>query len=134
MTELNITVEGADELAAALELAPAEVSTSLFEVLDDSAQRLQDDWRRGARRSAGSHGKYYPRSITHDLHRADGAIWADIGPDSSMPQGGMGRGFEYGSVHTAPHPDGAVAFAGNAQRFYDAVGQRVDEIIRQVLL
>jgi hypothetical protein len=45
--------------------------------------------------------KHYYRSITYDM---DGPLAAEIGPDASMPQGGMGTGVEFGSRNTAPAP------------------------------
>lgn len=131
--DLQIDIDGADELAAAFAAAPEEMSTSLFPVVKDQASGLQRTWRAAARKSAGSHGKHYPSSITTDLMRGEGAIWADIGPDSAMPQGGMGRGFEYGSVHTPPHPDGAAAFSTSAPKFVDAVDAEVGRIIGEAL-
>ena len=130
---IDVDVIGDEELAAAFELAPQDMDVSLVPVVDKSAQRLQRDWRAMARKSAGRHGKHYPSSITADLYRQEGSVYADIGPDSAKPQGGMGRGFEYGSVHTAPHPDGAVAFEQNVPRFVDAVEAKVDQVIRDVL-
>lgn len=132
--ELHVDIDGADELATAFELAPKEMDTSLLPVLDKSAERLQRDWRSNARKTARTHGRRYPASITYDLTQQSGSIYADIGPDSAKPQGGMGRGFEYGSVHQPPHMDGARAFADNAQRFEKAVDAKVDEVIRNSLL
>lgn len=132
--ELTVDMDGDGELETAFAEAPEQLNTSLWETLDKSAAKTQRDWRAGARKTAGRHGKHYPSSITHALLRADGAIWSDIGPETDLPQGGMGPGFEYGSVNTAPHPDMAVAFATNAQDFSDAVAARVDEIIRGSLL
>jgi hypothetical protein len=48
-----------------------------------------------------AHLKHYHRSIGYDMV---GPLEAEIGPDSSMPQGGMGTGVEFGSVHTKPMP------------------------------
>lgn len=55
----------------------------------------------GLHRTRFRHLNHYPRSITYDLL---GPLEAEIGPDSSLPQGGMGRGVELGSVHTPPMP------------------------------
>lgn len=45
--------------------------------------------------------KHYYRSISYDM---DGPLAAEIGPDESMPQGGMGPGVEFGSKNTPPAP------------------------------
>ena len=49
----------------------------------------------------GRYLKHYPRSITYDMIEP---TVAEIGPDSAKPQGGMGRGVEFGSAHTPPMP------------------------------
>jgi hypothetical protein len=51
--------------------------------------------------STGTYLKHYPKSIGYDML---GPLEAEVGPDSSKPQGGMGRGVEFGSVHTPPKP------------------------------
>jgi hypothetical protein len=51
--------------------------------------------------SDGGHLPHYPKSIGFDMV---GRLAAEVGPDSSKPQGGMGRGVEFGSVHTGPKP------------------------------
>lgn len=48
-----------------------------------------------------AHLKHYPKSMSYDMV---GPLEAEIGPDSSKPQGGMGSGIEYGSIHTKPMP------------------------------
>jgi hypothetical protein len=66
-------------------------------------------WRANATRTAGQHGKHYPKSITADLMFDLRGVSVDIGPDSSKKQGGMGRGFEFGSINQPPHLDGIRA-------------------------
>jgi hypothetical protein len=51
--------------------------------------------------SRGLYLKHYPKSISYDMISP---LEAEIGPDKSMRQGGMGRGVEFGSVHTPPLP------------------------------
>jgi hypothetical protein len=127
--ELDAHADGADEVAAGLEALPGELTQDLFKVLDDSAARLQRDWRANARRTARRHGKHYPSSITHDVYQGEGAIWADTGPDSAKLQGGMGRGFEYGGSNSPPHYDGAIALAANEPRFTEAVLEHIGYVI-----
>jgi hypothetical protein len=43
-------------------------------------------------------------------------ILVETGPDSSMKQGSMGRGFEFGSQNQPPHLDGARALPAAEQR------------------
>jgi hypothetical protein len=51
--------------------------------------------------SRGRYLKHYPKSITYEMV---GDLEAEVGPDSSKMQGGMGLGVELGSAHTAPEP------------------------------
>lgn len=44
---------------------------------------------------------HYARSISYDLLAP---LVAEIGPDGDKPQGGMGRGVEFGSARTPPMP------------------------------
>lgn len=61
-----------------------------------------------ARRSAGSHGKHYPRAFSYEMHGivefgGVAGISGEYGPDIAKPQGGMS--FEGGSVNQPPHRD-----------------------------
>lgn len=51
--------------------------------------------------STGTYLKHYPKSISYDMLNP---LEAEIGPDSSKLQGGMGRGVEFGSSDTPPIP------------------------------
>ena len=96
-------------LPAEVEAEAQEVAREAYPVVKQMAAKLQRDWRRNARSSSGSHGKHYPNSITSEQRfSTDGPDW-EVGPDSALPQGGMGRGFEYGSVHQGPHNDMGAA-------------------------
>lgn len=81
--------------------------------------------RRIATRTAGRHGKHYPKAITWDT-KADvvtgdgGSISASFGPDESLPQGGMS--FEFGSRNQKPHNDLAQALDVIGPQF----GRQVD--------
>lgn len=62
--------------------------------------------RDDARRTAGTHGKHYPKAFTadraHSYMGPVGKILAEYGPDSSRDQGGMK--FEFGEGRqTRPH-------------------------------
>lgn len=129
--DLHVDIDD-DGLQRALEIAPEELAKGLLHAVDDSAAALQRDWRSNARKTARRHGKHYPSSITHDLTMHEGSVSADIGPDRALPQGGMGQGFEYGSVNQPPHMDGAVAFARNAQKFESAVQDAIDTVVRDL--
>lgn len=129
--DLRVDVDTAG-LERALAEAPELLAHELVDAAEESAGKLQRDWRSNARKTARRHGKHYPSAITHDVTVEAGAVTADIGPDRAKPQGRMGPGFEYGSVHQPPHMDGAAAFARNAQRFARAVDEAVDKVVREL--
>lgn len=106
---MSLEVTGLHELEADLIHAAAEALPAVTAVVKHSSEELRDTWRDTARVTAGRHGKLYPRSITYETRMSAGSILGEVGPDSSKPQGGMGRGFEYGSVHQPPHLDGTKA-------------------------
>lgn len=101
--------------------------------LDSAVERCEDDLskvvERGAnnvRRGAQAHLtgqsrrrylKHYPKSFSYDMLDP---LEAEVGPDSSKPQGGMGRGVEFGSVHTGPLPHWFPAADEEEPRFTEA--------------
>lgn len=66
-------------------------------------------WRSNAAATSGEHGKWYPASIDAELVFDLGGVSVDVGPNSGKKQGGMGKGFEFGSRNQPPHLDGARA-------------------------
>lgn len=104
-------MSGADEffgLAKELGQASGKVAVALYTVYAESGEAFAEDWADNARETSGEHGKHYPNSITSETRVALG-IHVETGPDSSMKQGSMGRGFEFGSRNQPPHLDGARA-------------------------
>lgn len=109
---------GADEifeLANDLGKASAGVAKALYTVYKESGDAFAEDWRRNAVETSGEHGIHYPASITSETRVALG-IHVETGPDSSMKQGSMGRGFEFGSQNQPAHLDGARAMPAAEQR------------------
>lgn len=111
-------------VASEIEREAREVAVEAYPVAKKMADKLQRDWRRNARQTAGKHGKHYPRAITSEQrYSTDGPDW-EIGPDSSMPQGGMGRGFEWGSVHQPPHHDMTQAMT-TLEPLFEAAAKKI---------
>jgi hypothetical protein len=96
-------------------------------VVEDQAKKFRNDWRDNARRTAGRHGKHYPSSITHE--QVGGAAIYEVGPDSELPQGGMGRGFEWGSINQPPHLDMTQAIVSVPDRFEQAMGDLAERLL-----
>lgn len=99
-----------------------KTSAAMFDVYKDTAGDLRNAWRRNATETAGKHGRHYPKAITFDM-KVSTSITAEIGPDPSLPQGGMS--FEFGSAKQEPHLDG--------QRATDEVVPRLDRRIDATL-
>lgn len=105
----DIEVIGARELIAALHEAGLRAATVADAVVVNNGELLAQRWRDRARVTAGRHGRRYPASITTERLISGRVVSVDIGPEVGRPQGGMGRGFEYGSVNQPPHLDGKQA-------------------------
>ena len=85
-------------------------------VMSDAGDALAREWRSNATETSGKHGVHYPASITSELAFSVTGISVDVGPDSGKKQGGMGRGFEFGSVNQPAHLDGLRALDGMQAR------------------
>lgn len=102
---MTANIIGLDELLREFRDAPRALQRETKAVIKRTAVEIKRDaiQRVRAGTSAGrSYLPHYPKSITFDLE--DSGMTAIIGPDSSMLQGGMGRGVEFGSARTAPIP------------------------------
>jgi hypothetical protein len=85
-----------------LDYFPERLEPVASKVIERGANNVKRNARQAVRGSARElYLKHYARSITYDM---DGPLAAEIGPDSSKPQGGMGRGVEFGSSDTPPLP------------------------------
>lgn len=91
------------------------------QVMSDAGETLADEWRNNATATSGVHGKHYPASIDSELILSATSIAVDAGPNAGRPQGGMGRGFEFGSMNQPPHLDGLRAL--------ETVAPRVDRMV-----
>lgn len=102
----------------------ARVTAAMFDVYRESGDDARKAWQANARETSGTHGKHYPDSITMDM-LVGRDIGVEVGPDTRLPQGSMGPGFEFGSVNQPPHLDG--------QRAVDEVGPRLERRIDATL-
>lgn len=83
-----------DGLVHDLRRVPSQVEHRARDVVRKKIDDVTKGWQRRARVSAGKHGKLYPGTIRAEI--LGGELEAETGPVSSLPQGGMGRGFEWG--------------------------------------
>lgn len=115
-------MSGADEvfaLAHDFSKASAEVARALYDTFKAEGEAFAEDWARNATATSGEHGKHYPKSISSETRLSLG-ILVETGPESGMPQGGMGPGFEFGSRNQPPHLDGLTAMGPAEERLEKA--------------
>lgn len=116
------------EFIISLERIPIRLNKVVRDVVKDAAKDLRDEWRDNARAIDLPHGKRYPGTITTE--EEDFGFAQVIGPVSARPQGGMGRGFEYGSINQRPHLEGNRAADTVFPRFERRVGIAAEDVFR----
>lgn len=116
-------------LAADLSKVPAKTIVPLRGVMQQAGEAFAQEWKANAAETSGAHGVHYPNSITAELAFDITGISVDVGPDSGMLQGGMGAGFEFGSVNQPPHLDGLRALDGMQMR----AERMIDSAVAQLL-
>jgi len=104
------------ELAADLRGIGAKAVPALRGSMGAVGEALAKDWADNARETSGEHGKHYPDSIDSELVFDLGGVSVDVGPNTAKKQGGMGKGFEFGSKNQPPHLDGLRALDGIQKR------------------
>jgi hypothetical protein len=122
----------ASELQGLIEVfdgAEHQAAEKTYPAVKRHAEQLRDEWRSNARATAKQHGKLYPKTITASQTPIVDAIEWEVGPESALPQGGMGRGFEYGSVNQPPHLDGNRAATKIEPEFLKSL----DDIVQGLL-
>lgn len=72
--------------------------------------------------------KHYYRSLSYDVD--DDGLGADIGPDAAKLQGGMGRGVEFGSVHTPPFPHLYPSLDEEEPKYLDQVSRALIKALK----
>lgn len=122
-------IGGVDDLARDLEGIATRVRPDMRGVVRDGIRVGADLAKANAKRTAGEHGKHYPRSITSEMGSGLGlfgnTISGEYGPDASKPQGGMS--FEYGSRNQPPHLDLARSADIVGPSFARSVRDQIDE-------
>ncbi len=113
-----------------LEEIPKAVILNAHITVESWAEKLRNRWRANARSTAGTHGVHYPKAITAASASAGvGDVAWEVGPESALPQGGMGMGFEYGSVNQPPHLDGQRAQVVIEPLFVKAVEEMIGKVL-----
>lgn len=113
-------IHGIDDLANDMRGITANAPRELRGVVREGITAGAKVARANAQRSAGAHGKHYPKSITSEMHAG---LSGEYGPDAAMPQGGMS--FEFGSRNQPPHLDLAKSADLIGPKFEQKVDQKV---------
>lgn len=118
-----------DDLANDLMAIAKRVRPDMRAVVRDGVKVGADLAKANARRTAGEHGKHYPKAITSEMHSGLGlfgnSISGEYGPDASRPQGGMS--FEFGSRNQPAHLDLARSADIIGPSFERSVDDQVSE-------
>jgi hypothetical protein len=90
------------DYALQLDNAVSDATPKLSKMVERGANNIKRDARAIlSGYSRRGHLKHYPRSFGYDMITP---LEAEVGPEADKKQGGMGRGVEFGSVHTKPMP------------------------------
>ena len=108
------------DLAADLAQIPPEFVRRGAKVVRSAAREGNKLAKANAKRTAGAHGKHYPKRFTAE---ALSALEWEYGP-SGRPQGEMS--FEYGSRNQPPHLDLNKSADVIGPKFADDVGDMLD--------
>ncbi len=122
-------IHGIDDLASDMAGIARGARRDMVKVVREGIKVGATVARDNAKRTAGEHGKHYPRSITSEMHGivefgGSAGISGEYGPDPALPQGGMS--FEGGSRNQPPHNDLAKSFDLIAPAFAGEVSRTVD--------
>lgn len=112
-------------LASDLTDVSAKAVPALRSAMAQGGQAFAQQWAANATATSGTHGKHYPKSIDSELVFNLGGVSVDVGPNAAKKQGGMGKGFEFGSENQPPHLDGAKALT--------AIEPVVEELVASVI-
>lgn len=112
-------------LAREFDVAAGEIPRALYDTFKAEGEHFAEDWADIARGTAGEHGKHYPDSITSEPKFALTHIEVEAGPETALPQGGMGPGFEFGSMNQPPHLDGLSAMGPAESRLEKAADSTI---------
>ena len=127
MTGIRVT-HSLGDLADDLDDIRQRVRPEMRDVVRDCINEGNRIAKANAKRTAGEHGKLYPRAFSASMHSGLGlfgnTISGEYGPDANRPQGGMS--FERGSRNQPPHNDLAKSADLIGDKFELKVNLRVD--------
>lgn len=117
----------ADDLAA----APDRLKPDVDRIVERGALNIR---RRAQRRIRdqirGVYLPHYARSITYDVDKGGTYAEAEVGPESGMPQGGMGAAIEFGSARHGPLPHLLPAYDEELPRLIEHLADAAERVLR----
>lgn len=121
---MNVNFDSPDLVALVQDLvnAPAHIVPAVRGVVNKGALNIKKDAaRRFTEQRVGGYLPHYARAISYDVDVSSVSVSADVGPDSSKPQGGMGAAIEYGTARAAPMPHLGPALDAEVPKMADAL-------------
>lgn len=105
---VSVNYSGLQDLESDLTKIPVQATKDMVSIVREGIKVGNTLARDNARRTAGKHGKLYPRSFSSEMRGVSGgfgtySISGEYGPDAAKPQGNME--FEYGSRQSPAHLD-----------------------------
>lgn len=107
---MGAKASGLVELKSDFQKAVDEATSGAEKVTGAGCNQIKKTARRIVReRSHRGYLPHYPLSIGYDVRTSGTVVTGEVGPESAMSQGGLGRIVENGSVNNAPIPHLAPA-------------------------
>lgn len=120
-----------DRLAADLKAAPERLKPEVDRIVERAALNIRRDAQQRVRdQIRGVYLPHYPRAITYDMDFGGSHAEAEIGPESGLPQGGMGPGVEFGSARHAPIPHLLPAYDDELPRLIEHLADATERVLR----
>lgn len=124
---MRVTVEGAEELAAAWDAAADRADEELKPVVSKGALNIKNATR--AKWAGHRHDPTLAASVSYDEDEQGGALGAEIGPVKEATGGApLAVFYEYGDQNTAPQPALNPALDAEAPRFEEAAGAAAEKL------
>lgn len=117
------------DLAGDFGRAAGQIGSALYDTFASEGEAFANDWKANASATAGEHGVHYPSAITSEVRGGLSGVTVEAGPESGPPQGGMGRGFEFGSRNQPPHLDGLRAMPAAEARIEKAADSTIGYLL-----
>jgi hypothetical protein len=124
---VRVTVEGAEELAAAWDEAAGRADEELRPVVSKGALNIKNATK--AKWAGHRHAPTLAAAVSYDPDEEGGALGAEIGPDKARTGGGpLGTIYEYGTQRAAPQPALNPALDAEGPRFEQAAGDAAEKL------